>query len=79
VTKVNWDDSSIEGEDLRGSTLMKELVKLRKEIIRRGELHKEELQRVKEKFSVALAKVRYELQTLAGRPPTSRSYFESYP
>lgn len=52
---------------------MKELVKLRREIRRRDELHKEELQKVKEEFSAALAEVRHELQSLTNRPPTPQS------
>ncbi|KAJ5799038.1 uncharacterized protein N7503_006543 [Penicillium pulvis] len=68
-------ESSTESEDPIASELLKELVKLRKEIRRRDELHreelrkaKEELQRTKEGFSAALAEVQHELQTLAERP-----------
>ena len=70
---VTSDDSSTESEDLDAATLVKELIKLRKEIRRRDELHKEELQKVKEEFSAALAEVRHELQTLTDRPPTPQS------
>ncbi|KAI2811952.1 transcriptional regulator family: Zinc finger, CCHC-type [Aspergillus niger] len=64
------DDSSAESEDSDTSKLVKEIVKLRREIRRRDELHKEELHRVKEEFGAALAEFRHELQTLANRPPT---------
>lgn len=67
------DDSSTESEDLNAAKLVKELVKLRREIRRRDELHKEELQKVKEEFSAALTEVRHELQTLTDRPPTPQS------
>lgn len=70
-------ESSTESEDPNASELLKELVKLRKEIRQRDELHKAELQRVKEEFialkgefSAALAEARHELQTLADRPAT---------
>ena len=56
---------------------MKELIKLRREIRRRDELHKEELQKVKEEFSAALAEVRHELQTLTDRPATPQSHAET--
>lgn len=52
---------------------MKELAELRKEIRRRDDLHKKELQKIKEEFSAALAEVRQELQTLADRPPTPQA------
>ncbi|KAJ6114720.1 hypothetical protein N7486_000498 [Penicillium sp. IBT 16267x] len=51
------DDSSTESEDLSTANLVKELVKLRREIRRRDELHKEELQKIKEEFSAALTEV----------------------
>jgi hypothetical protein len=70
---VTSDDSSTESEDRNAAKLVKELVKLRREIRRRDELHKEELQKVKEEFSAALAEVRHELQTLTDRPPTLQS------
>lgn len=50
-------ESSTESEDPNASELLTELVKLRKEIRRRDELHKEELQKVKEEFTAALAEV----------------------
>lgn len=53
---------------------MKELIKLRREIRLRDELHKEELQKVIEEFSAALAKVRHDLQALTDRPPTPQSH-----
>jgi hypothetical protein len=74
---VTSDDSSTESQDLYAAKLVKELVKLRREIRRRDELHKEELQKVKEEFSAALAEVRHELQTLTDRPPTPQSQSES--
>ncbi|KAJ6100341.1 hypothetical protein N7467_001876, partial [Penicillium canescens] len=52
---VTSDDSATESEDLNTATLVKELIKLRREIRRRDDLHKEELQKVKEEFSIALA------------------------
>ena len=70
------DDSSTESEDLDTDKLVKELVKLRKEIIRRDELRNEELRKAKEDFSAALAEVRHELQTLTDRPPTPQSHSE---
>ncbi|OKP01715.1 hypothetical protein PENSUB_7253 [Penicillium subrubescens] len=74
---VTSDDSATESEDLNTATLVKELVKLRREIRRRDELHKEELQKVKEEFSAALAEVRHELQTLTDRPLTTQSHAEA--
>lgn len=78
-------ESSTESEDPNASELVKELVKLRKEIRQRDESHKEEIQRfkeefgaLKEEFSAALAEVRHELQTLADRPATPQSHLESY-
>lgn len=50
-------ESSTESEDPNALELLTELVKLRKEIRRRDELHKEELQKVKEEFTAALAEV----------------------
>ncbi|KAJ5100882.1 hypothetical protein N7456_006934 [Penicillium angulare] len=77
-------ESSTESEDPNTSDLVKELVKLRKEIKQRDELHNEELQKVKEEFtalkeefSAALAEVRHELQTLADRPATPQLHPES--
>ena len=64
---VTSDDSATESE---------ELIKLRREIRRRDELHKEELQKVKDEFSAALAEVRHELQTLTDRPLTPQSHAE---
>lgn len=69
-------ESSTESEDPNASELLTELVKLRKEIRRRDELHKEELQKVKEEFTAALAEVRHELQTLADRPVTPQPLSE---
>jgi hypothetical protein len=78
-------ESSTESEDPDASELLKELVKLRKEIRQRDGLHKEELQKVKEEFcalkeefSAALAEVRHELQTLVDRPATPQSHLEPY-
>ncbi|KAJ6105883.1 hypothetical protein N7512_009400 [Penicillium capsulatum] len=71
------DDSSTESEDLNADKLVKELAKLRREIRRRDELHKEELRKVKEEFSAALAEVRHELQTLADSPRTPQSHSEA--
>ena len=44
-------------EDLDTGKLVAELIKLRKEIRRRDDMHKEELKKVKEEFSAALAEV----------------------
>jgi hypothetical protein len=71
------DDSSTESEDLSATDLLKELVKLRKEIRRRDDLHKKELQKIKEEFSAALAEVRHELQTLTDRSPTPQALSEA--
>ena len=78
------DDSSTESDDLNAANLVKELAKLRREIRRRDDLHREELQKVqeeyrkvKEDFGTALAEVRHELQTLADRPPTPLSHPEA--
>jgi hypothetical protein len=57
---------------------VKELIKLRREIRRRDELYKEELRKVKDEFSAALAEVRHELQTLTDRPLTLQSHAEAY-
>ena len=43
---------------------MAELIKLRKDIRQRDDLHKEELKKVKEEFSATLTEVRQEIQTL---------------
>ncbi|KAJ5152544.1 hypothetical protein N7492_009824 [Penicillium capsulatum] len=74
--EVITSESSTESEDPNASELLKELVKLRKEIRRRDELHKEELQKVKEEFTAALAEVRHELQSLTDRPLTQQSLSE---
>ncbi|KAJ6090904.1 hypothetical protein N7499_003618 [Penicillium canescens] len=66
-------DSSTESEDPNASELVRELVKLRKEIKLRDELHKEELRKAKEEFSAALAEVRHELQILTDRSSTPQS------
>jgi hypothetical protein len=50
------DDSATESEDLNTTTLVKELIKLRREIRRRDELHKEELQKVKKNLVSPLPK-----------------------
>ena len=70
-------DSSTESEDPNASELVRELVKLRKEIKVRDELHKEELRKAKEEFSAALAEVRHELQILTDRPPTPQCHAEA--
>ncbi|KAJ5125944.1 hypothetical protein N7526_008121 [Penicillium atrosanguineum] len=74
------DDSATESDDLDVSNLVKELVKLRGEIRRRDDVHREELQKVqeefrkvKEEFGAALAEVRHELQTLTDRPSPPQS------
>ena len=74
--EVITSESSTENEDPNASELLKELVKLRKEIRRRGELQKEELQKVKEEFTAALAEVRHELQSLTDRPLTPQPLSE---
>lgn len=62
------DDSATESEDQSEdwgpAKLVEELIKLRREIRRRDELHEEELKKVKEEFSAALAEVRQEMQML---------------
>ncbi|KAJ5264619.1 hypothetical protein N7505_007412 [Penicillium chrysogenum] len=74
--EVIASESSTESEDPNASELLKELVKLRKEIRRRDELHKEELQKVKEEFTAALAEVRHELQSLTDSPLTPQPLSE---
>jgi hypothetical protein len=74
---VASNDSPTDSEDPNNLDLVKELVKLRREIRRRDDLHKEELQRVKAEFSAALTEVRQELQTLIERPATPLSHPES--
>jgi len=74
---VTSDDSATESEDLNTATLVKELIRLRREIRRRDELHKEELQKIKDEFSAALAEVRHELQTLTDRPLTPQPQAEA--
>lgn len=74
---VASNDSLTDSEDPNASDLVKELVKLRREITRRDDLHKEELQRVKAEFTAALTEVRQELQTLIERPLTPQSHPES--
>jgi hypothetical protein len=71
------DDSATESEYLNTASLVKELIKLRREIRRRDELHKQELQKVKDEFSAALAEVRHELQILTDRPLTPQSDAEA--
>jgi small-conductance mechanosensitive channel len=68
------DDPPTEGEDLDTVKLVEELTKLRREIRQRDNLHRDELKRVKEEFSAALAEVQHELQTL-----TLQSHSESCP
>jgi hypothetical protein len=72
---VTSDDASTESDDTNAANLMKELVKLRSDIKRRDDSHREEMQKVQEElqkvkveFSAALAEVQQELQTLAERP-----------
>mgnify|MGYP006902578293 FL=1 len=72
---VTSDNASTETDDTKAANLVNELVKLRRDIKRRDDLHREgmqkvqeELQKVKEEFSAALAEVQQELQTLAERP-----------
>jgi hypothetical protein len=74
------DDSATESDYLDVSNLVKELVKLRGEIRRRDDVHREELQKVqeefrevKEEFGAALAEVRHELQTRTDRPSPPQS------
>ncbi|KAJ6163833.1 hypothetical protein N7497_003812 [Penicillium chrysogenum] len=83
---VTLDDASTESDDLDVADLVKELVKLRRDIKRRDGLHREEmqkvqeeLQKVKEEFSAALAEVRHELQTLTDRPLTPQPLSEPCP
>ena len=56
---------------------MKELVKLRREIRLRDELHEEELHKAREEFGAALAEVRHELQALTERPVTPQCHPEA--
>lgn len=69
-------DSSTESDDPNASELVRELIKLRKEIRLRDELHKKELQNIREDFRAALAEVRQELQTLADRTTTPQALSE---
>lgn len=70
-------DSSTEDENLSIASIVKELVKLRREIIQRDESHKQELQKAKEEFNSALAEVRHELQTLTDTYPTPQLHPEA--
>jgi hypothetical protein len=77
-------DDSTESEDLNTAKLVKELVKLRREIRQRDDLHREEiqkvqeeLQKVKEEFGATLAEVQHELQSLTNMPQTPQSHCES--
>ncbi|KAJ6136773.1 hypothetical protein N7497_012326 [Penicillium chrysogenum] len=72
---VTSDDASTESDDTNAANLVKEIVKLRRDIKRRDDLHREEMQKVQEElqkvnkeFSAALAEVQQELQTLTERP-----------
>ncbi|KAJ5471268.1 hypothetical protein N7530_008625 [Penicillium desertorum] len=72
---VTSDDASTESDDTNAANFVKELVKLRRDLKRRDDSHREEmqkvqeeLQKVKKEFSAALAEVQQELQTLAERP-----------
>jgi hypothetical protein len=70
-------DSSTEDESLSIAGIVKELVKLRREIKQRDESHKEELRQVKEEFSAALAEVRHELQSLTDSYATPQPHLEA--
>ncbi|KAJ5196719.1 hypothetical protein N7449_007198 [Penicillium cf. viridicatum] len=70
-------DSSVEDENLSVASIVKELVRLRREIRQRDELHREELRKVKEGFSAALAEVRHELQTLTDSYATPQPHLEA--
>ena len=72
------DDSSTESDDLSAAKLVKELINLRREIRRRDELHKKELQKVKEEFSAALTEVRHDLQAPTDRPPAPHKMSRFY-
>jgi hypothetical protein len=63
VSATSGGSSAID-ENLSITSIVKELIKLRREIRQRDESHKEELRKAKEEFSAALAEVRHELQTL---------------
>lgn len=67
---VTSDDASTESDDTNTASLVKELVKLRRDIKRRDDFHRKEMQKVKEEFSAALTEVQQELQTLTDRPLT---------
>jgi hypothetical protein len=56
ATASESDGSATESEDLDTATLVKELVKLRREIRRRDELHKTELQKLKKNLVSPLPK-----------------------
>jgi hypothetical protein len=58
------DDVSTDIEELEPTKLLKELIKLRDELKRRDEAHREELQKVKTELKAALAEVRQELRDL---------------
>ncbi|KAG2001215.1 hypothetical protein GB937_010385 [Aspergillus fischeri] len=58
------EDTATDGEDRETPKLLAELAKLRREIRKRDELHRDELQKVKAEFRAALAEVRQELEDL---------------
>ncbi|KAJ5816553.1 hypothetical protein N7447_008786 [Penicillium robsamsonii] len=71
---VTSDDALTESDDLNAADLVKELVKLRRDIKRRDGLYREEIQKVqealwkvKEEFSAAPIEARHKLQTLIDR------------
>ncbi|KAI3113530.1 transcriptional regulator family: Zinc finger, CCHC-type [Penicillium roqueforti] len=71
------DDAATEHEELDVGGLVREIAKLRREIRHRDEIHKEELQRIREQFGTALAEVRLELQSLTDRTTTPQSHSET--
>lgn len=75
--RATSDDSATESDNLDVNDLVKEIAKLRTEIRLRDELHKEELRKAKAEFGAALAGVRYELQNLTDRTPTSQCNSEA--
>lgn len=71
-------DSSAEDKNLNIASIVKELVEPRRDIKQRDKSHKEELRKVKEKFSAALTEVRHELQTLTDTYAIPQSHLKAY-
>ena len=58
------DNLSGENEDMDTAKLVEKFTKLRKEIRQQDKLYRNELRKIKEEFSTALAEVQYKLQIL---------------